>query len=116
MQLRRIARLDDRYRFEPGTSFITGLQALVRLLLAQSFRDRAAGLHTAGLVSGYRGSPLGGLHRERWRAQEFLDAAQIRFEPGPPEDPAATPIWGPPPTHPSPGARSSGRFSPPYAQ
>src|SRR6478609_10126257 len=86
MQLRQIARLDDWYRFEPGTLFITGLQALVRLLLAQSYRDRAAGLHTAGFVSGYRGSPLGGLDRELWRAGKFLDAADIRFQPGLNED------------------------------
>jgi len=111
MQLRRIARLDDWYRFEPGTSFITGLQALVRLLLAQSFRDRAAGLHTAGFVSGYRGSPLGGLDRELWRAQEFLDAAEIRFEPGLNEDLAATSIWGSQQTNLFAGARYDGVFS-----
>ena len=87
MQLRQIARLDDWYRFEPGTSFITGLQALVRLLLAQGYRDRAAGLHTAGFVSGYRGSPLGGLDRELWRAGKVLDAADIRFQPGPERGP-----------------------------
>ena len=76
MQLRQIARLDEWYRFEPGTLFITGLQALVRLLLAQSHRDRIAGLNTAGFVSGYRGSPLGGLDRELWRAQKSLDAGR----------------------------------------
>src|SRR5881394_2880785 len=111
MQLRRIARLDDWYRFEPGTLFITGLQALVRLLLAQGFRDRAAGLHTAGFVSGYRGSPLGGLDRELWRAQEFLDAAEIRFEPGLNEDLAATSIWGSQQTNLFAGARYDGVFS-----
>src|SRR4029078_1046168 len=82
MQLRQIARLDDWYRFEPGTLFITGLQALLRLLLAQSYRDRAAGLHTAGFVSGYRGSPLGGLDRELWRAGKVLDGARIPVQPG----------------------------------
>ena len=80
MQLRQIARLDDWYRFdETGPLFITGLQALVRLTLAQSHRDRLAGRNTAGFVSGYRGSPLGGLDRELWRAAPYLDAAQIRF-------------------------------------
>ena len=83
MQLRQIARLDDWYRFDDaGPLFITGLQALVRLLLAQSHRDRLAGLNTAGFVSGYRGSPLGGFDRELWRAGKYLDAAQIRFQPG----------------------------------
>ena len=58
MQLRQIARLDGWYRFdETGPQFLTGLQALVRLLLAQSYRDRLAGRNTAGFVSGYRGSP-----------------------------------------------------------
>ena len=73
MQLRQIARLDGWYRFdETGPLFITGLQALVRLLLAQSYRDRLAGRNTAGFVSGYRGSPLGGLDRELWRAAPYL--------------------------------------------
>ena len=111
MQLRQIARLDDWYRFEPGTLFITGLQALVRLLLAQSYRDRAAGLHTAGFVSGYRGSPLGGLDRELWRAGKSLDAADIRFQPGLNEDLAATSIWGSQQTNLFPGARYDGVFS-----
>ena len=63
--------MDEWYRFdEAGPLFITGLQALVRLLLAQSHRDRLAGLNTAGFVSGYRGSPLGGLDRELWRAAQ----------------------------------------------
>ena len=76
MQLRQIARLDEWYGFAtPDTIFITGLQALTRLLLAQSHRDRAAGLNTAGFVSGYRGSPLGGLDRELWRAAPYLEAA-----------------------------------------
>jgi indolepyruvate ferredoxin oxidoreductase len=95
VQLRQISRLDEWYRFdETGPQFITGLQALVRLLLAQRHRDRLAGLDTAGFVSGYRGSPLGGLDRELWRAGPHLDAAQIRFQPGLNEDLAATSIWG----------------------
>jgi indolepyruvate ferredoxin oxidoreductase len=111
MQLRQIARLDDWYRFETGTLFITGLQALVRLLLAQSYRDRFAGLHTAGFVSGYRGSPLGGLDRELWRAQKHLDAAEIKFQPGLNEDLAATSIWGTQQTSLFPGAKYDGVFS-----
>ncbi|HEY5667180.1 MAG TPA: indolepyruvate ferredoxin oxidoreductase family protein, partial [Gammaproteobacteria bacterium] len=94
MQLREISRLDECYRFESDTLFITGLQALVRLLLAQQQRDRRAGLNTAGFVSGYRGSPLGGLDKELWRARQFLDAANIKFQPGLNEDLAATSIWG----------------------
>ena len=63
MTLRDIDRLDECYQLERKTLFITGLQALVRLLLLQSYQDRGAGLNTAGFVSGYRGSPLGGLDR-----------------------------------------------------
>jgi len=112
MQLRQIARLDDWYRFEDtGTLFITGLQALVRLLLAQSYRDRLAGRNTAGFVSGYRGSPLGGLDRELWRAGKHLEAAQIRFQPGLNEDLAATSIWGAQQANLFAGARYDGVFS-----
>ena len=93
MQLRKISRLDECYRFESDTLFITGLQALVRLLLAQQQRDAKAGLNTAGFVSGYRGSPLGGLDKELWRARQYLDAANIHFQPGLNEDIAATSIW-----------------------
>jgi len=111
VQLRQIARLDDWYRFEEtGTLFITGLQALVRLLLAQSYRDRLAGLNTAGFVSGYRGSPLGGLDRELWRAAPHLDAAQVRFQPGLNEDLAATSIWGAQQANLFAGARYDGVF------
>jgi indolepyruvate ferredoxin oxidoreductase len=111
MQLRQIARLDDWYRFdETGALYITGLQAIVRLLLAQSHRDRLAGLATAGFVSGYRGSPLGGLDRELWRAAPFLDPAQIRFQPGLNEDLAATSIWGTQQANLFAGARYDGVF------
>jgi len=111
MQLRQIARLDEWYQFEPKTVFITGLQALVRLLLAQSHRDRLAGLNTAGFVSGYRGSPLGGFDRELWRAAQHLEAAQIRFQPGLNEDLAATSIWGTQQTNLFAGARYDGVFA-----
>ena len=111
MQLRQIARLDDWYRFDDaGPLFITGLQALVRLLLAQSHRDRLAGRNTAGFVSGYRGSPLGGFDRELWRAGQYLDAAQIRFQPGLNEDLAATSIWGAQQANLFEGARYDGVF------
>jgi indolepyruvate ferredoxin oxidoreductase len=111
MQLREIRRLDECYRFESDTLFITGLQALVRLLLAQHQRDVRAGLNTAGFVSGYRGSPLGGLDKELWRAQPFLDAAGIRFQPGLNEDLAATSIWGSQQLNLFPGAKYDGVFA-----
>src|SRR5262245_27038171 len=111
LQLRQIARLDGWYRFdETGPLFITGLQALVRLLLAQSYRDRLAGRNTAGFVSGYRGSPLGGFDRELWRAGPHLDAASIRFQPGLNEDLAATAIWGAQQANLFTGAKHDGVF------
>jgi indolepyruvate ferredoxin oxidoreductase len=111
MQLREISRLDECYRYESDTLFITGLQALVRLLLTQRRRDARAGLNTAGFVSGYRGSPLGGLDRELWRARRFLDGEHIRFQPGLNEDLAATSIWGSQQVNLFPGARFDGVFS-----
>ena len=111
MQLREIDRLDECYRLESGTLFLTGLQALVRLLLTQRYRDQRENLSTAGFVSGYRGSPLGGLDRELWRARPFLDSAHVRFEPGLNEDLAATSIWGTQQANLFPGARYDGVFS-----
>ena len=70
------------------------MQAIIRLLIAQRNADRRAGLNTAGFVSGYRGSPLGGLDLAMWRAGTHLDANDIRFQPGVNEDLAATAIWG----------------------
>ncbi|KGS00747.1 MULTISPECIES: indolepyruvate ferredoxin oxidoreductase family protein [Burkholderia] len=91
-------RSDSLYRqgFEdpPGRIFVSGQQALVRLLFAQAAADRAMGLNTAGFVSGYRGSPLGGVDHELWRARERLEQAHIRFQPAINEDLAATALIG----------------------
>src|SRR5580704_3283983 len=92
--LLRNVSLDDKYALESGRVYLTGVQALVRLLMLQRQRDQAAGLNTAGFVSGYRGSPLGGLDLALWGAQKFLARAQIKFQPGLNEDMAATSIWG----------------------
>ena len=86
--------LEDRYRAQTGRVFLTGTQALVRVLLDQAGRDRAAGLKTAGFVSGYRGSPLGAVDLELWRAQSALDEAGIEFLPAVNEDLAATAVLG----------------------
>ena len=86
--------LDDRYARFDGRVFLTGIQALVRLPLLQRRRDRAAGLRTAGFISGYRGSPLGGYDLALWSAKKHLDAHDIVFQPGINEDLAATAVWG----------------------
>jgi len=69
--------LDQKYTQETGHVFTTGIQALVRLPMAQIRRDRANGLNTAGFISGYRGSPIGGYDLELWAAQ-----AQLIGDPG----------------------------------
>ncbi len=86
--------LDDRYRRESGRVFLTGTQALVRIPLMQRTMDRAAGLNTAGFISGYRGSPLGAYDMELWRAKNHLDEHDIRFLPAVNEELAATAILG----------------------
>ncbi|RMH49235.1 MAG: indolepyruvate ferredoxin oxidoreductase family protein [Alphaproteobacteria bacterium] len=93
MQLRPVT-LQDRYDLEREEVLLSGIQALVRLMLIQKARDRAAGLNTAGYVSGYRGSPLGGVDIQMSRAAKILKQNDIVFEPGLNEDLAATAIWG----------------------
>jgi indolepyruvate ferredoxin oxidoreductase len=88
------ATLEDKYTVERGRVFLTGTQALIRLLMLQRVRDERDGLNTAGYVSGYRGSPLGGLDQALARAQKHLAAHHIRFQPGVNEDLAATALWG----------------------
>ncbi|MYN28701.1 indolepyruvate ferredoxin oxidoreductase family protein [Duganella levis] len=77
-----------------GVQFLSGIQALVLLPMLQRQRDRAAGLNTAGLVSGYRGSPLGAYDQQLWKAEKQLQAHDIVFQPGLNEDLAATALWG----------------------
>jgi indolepyruvate ferredoxin oxidoreductase len=86
--------LDDKYDLTKERVFLTGVQALVRLTLMQKERDRRAGLNTAGFVSGYRGSPLGGLDQAFFKAQRNLLASDVIFTPGLNEDLAATAVWG----------------------
>ena len=92
-QLRSIT-LDDKYTQESGRVYLTGVQALALLPMLQRRRDLAAGLHTAGFVSGYRGSPLGGLDLALWQAKQHLDRHHVVFQPGVNEDLAATALWG----------------------
>jgi len=86
--------LDDKYTATAGKIFLSGIQALVRLPMIQKIRDEAAGLDTAGFISGYRGSPLGGLDENLWKAKGHLEAKSIQFVPGVNEDLAATAVWG----------------------
>ena len=103
--------LDDKYTLASGRAFMTGTQALVRLPMLQRVRDASAGLNTAGFISGYRGSPLGGFDQALWRAKNHLDDHHIRFQPGVNEDLAATSIWGTQQLNLFPGAKYDGVFA-----
>jgi indolepyruvate ferredoxin oxidoreductase len=86
--------LQDKYDLSCGQVFVSGTQAIVRMLLMQRERDRRAGLNTAGFVSGYRGSPIGGLDQQLWAADDALAESDIKFQPGLNEELAATACWG----------------------
>ena len=103
--------LDDKYSQTEGRVFLTGTQALVRLPMMQRQRDAAAGINTACYISGYRGSPLGGLDMQLWQAARFLERNHIQFRPGINEDLAATAIWGSQQLGLFPGARYDGVFA-----
>ncbi len=93
MTLRPVS-LDDKYDLTQDRVLVTGYQALIRACLMQKARDRAAGLNTAGYLTGYRGSPLGGLDQQFMRAGRQLSQADIKFQPGINEELAATALWG----------------------
>ena len=86
--------LNERFTRSEGRVFLTGTQALVRAVLEQAQRDKLAGLNTGGLISGYRGSPLGGVDLELWRNKSLLSEHNIEFLPAVNEDLGATAILG----------------------
>ncbi|HEY6434711.1 MAG TPA: indolepyruvate ferredoxin oxidoreductase family protein, partial [Acetobacteraceae bacterium] len=102
--------LESRFVDLDTPVLLSGVQAMVRLLLEQARLDRAGSRHTAGFVSGYRGSPLGGLDQELWRRQKLLTAHDIRFQPGVNEDLAATMLWGAQQIDAFPGKKFDGVF------
>jgi indolepyruvate ferredoxin oxidoreductase len=104
-------KLSDKYEVPAGRVYMTGTQALVRLLLAQKQRDAAAGLNTGGFVSGYRGSPLGAVDQELWKARKHLEAHRITFQPGINEELAATAVWGSQMVNLDPAAHVDGVFA-----
>jgi len=86
--------LSDKYDLAKKRVYVSGPQAVARLLLMQKALDRRAGLNTAGFISGYPGSPLGGLDHNFIRAKDVFDANDVLFQPGLNEDLAATAVWG----------------------
>lgn len=102
--------LSDKYELRDGRAYMTGIEALVRLLILQRQRDEARGVNTAGFVSGYRGSPLGGLDQAIWKAKKYLDQHQVKFQPGVNEDLAMTAVRGTQEVTMFPGALYEGVF------
>jgi indolepyruvate ferredoxin oxidoreductase len=103
--------LDDKFTLERGRAFMTGTQAFIRLATMQRQRDVRAGLNTAGYITGYRGSPLGGVDMTALKAKKYLEANHVKFHPGMNEDLAATAVWGTQQVNLFPGAQYDGVFS-----
>ncbi|MDC0737459.1 indolepyruvate ferredoxin oxidoreductase family protein [Cognatishimia sp. SS12] len=93
MSIQKVS-LSDKFDLTKKQVLLNGTQALVRLMLTQKARDEAAGLNTAGFVSGYRGSPLGAVDSVMTRAKKHLEPANVTFQSGLNEDLAATALWG----------------------
>ena len=109
MQLADV-KLDDKYTLESGRVYLNGIQALTRLLLMQRVRDAAAGLNTAGFVSGFQGSPLNNMDKTLWEAHDLLQQHHIHFQPGQNEELAVMGVWGSQQVTLDPHARYQGVF------
>ena len=103
--------LADKYTLASGRALMSGTQVLVRLPLLQRAIDEAHGRNTAGFITGYRGSPLGGYDMELWAEKERLEASHIVFRPGVNEDLAATAVWGTQQAPMLPGMKYDGVFA-----
>ncbi|MFC9359290.1 indolepyruvate ferredoxin oxidoreductase family protein [Rhodococcus sp. NPDC057014] len=86
--------LDDRYRAGAGPVLLTGVQAIARLLVEQHARDLRSGRRVGTFISGYQGSPLGGVDRMLLEMPDVLSTNDITFVPGLNEELAATSVWG----------------------
>ena len=102
--------LNDKYALDTTRAYLNGIEALVRLPMLQHQRDLMAGLNTAGFISGYRGSPLGGFDQALWKAEAYLQHHNIHFQPGINEDLAATAVWGSQQVNLFPGAKYDSVF------
>ena len=87
-------RLADNLAAASGVVFLTGTQALIRLPLMQAARDAAFGIQSQGFISGYRGSPLGMVDQQAWKAAKLLDQAGVKFLPAINEELGATAVLG----------------------
>ena len=109
MQLADVT-LDDKYTLQSGRVYLNGIQALTRLLIMQRMRDAAAGLNTAGFVSGFQGSPLNNMDKTLWEAHDLLQRNHIHFQPGQNEELAVMGVWGSQQVSLDPHARYQGVF------
>jgi len=109
IQLREVS-LDDKYSMSQTQAYLNGVEALVRLPILQHQRDQERGLNTAGFVSGYRGSPLGGVDQAMWKAEKYLDDHNIKFVAGVNEDLGATAVQGSQQVGLLPGSQFDGVF------
>ncbi len=110
MQLANVT-LEDKYTLESGRVYLNGIQALTRLLMMQRMRDAAAGLNTAGFVSGFQGSPLNNMDKTLWEAHDLLARHHIHFQPGQNEELAAMGVWGAQQVSLDPHSRFQGVFA-----
>ena len=106
----RKVSLDDKYALDATRAYMTGIEALVRLPMLQHQRDQQRGLNTAAFISGYRGSPVGGVDQAMWKARPWLENHNVHFQPGVNEDLAATAVWGSQQTNLFAGAKYDGVF------
>ena len=106
--MRDAVTLNDKYTEKSGRIYLNGLQALVRIPMMQHELDKQAGLKTATFISGYRGSPLGGLDQAIMQAKKFTAEHEIKFVPGVNEDLGATAVWGSQQLNLGPAARYDG--------
>ena len=107
---KKMVSLDDKYALDTTRAYMTGIEALVRLPMLQHQRDKKRGLNTAAFISGYRGSPVGGVDQALWKAKPWLKKHNVHFQPGVNEDLAATAVWGSQQTNLFAGARYDGVF------
>ena len=103
--------LDDRFTLPSGRVYMNGSHALLRLMMLQRQIDENAGLNTGGFLSGYRGSPLGAIDQNAWKAKKHLAKSHITFVPGVNEELAATSVWGTQQLNLYPQARYDGVFA-----
>ncbi|WP_165855614.1 indolepyruvate ferredoxin oxidoreductase family protein [Marinobacter sp. JSM 1782161] len=103
--------LNDVWERDSGPVYMTGGQALARLPLLQAQLDQQNGLNTAGFISGYRGSPLGGFDKILWKAKQYLQDKHVHFLPGVNEDLGATAVWGSQQVNIFEGAKYDGVFA-----